>query len=105
MTELEQQANIADQWNGKPKGDRSDDQDSNGTDDIPDPNGTGGIPEGELSVINDDSPFNIDEDMPDGYVLGPEEEGTHLSMCKHKDQLGGPLQRVPRTNKLILEQV
>ena len=105
MTELEQQANIADQWNGKPKGDRSDDQDSNGTDDIPDPNGTGGIPEGELSVINDDSPFNIDEDMPDGYFLGPEQEGTHLSVCKHKDQLGGPLQRVPRTNKLILEQV
>ena len=41
----------------------------------------------------------------DEYLSGSEEEGTNLSARKNKDQVVGPLRKIPRTNKLFLEWV
>jgi hypothetical protein len=104
VTELEQLDNISNQWNGEPKEDQSEDKDSNnGTREIPDPNGISRILQGEPSAVNDNVPFNMDEEMLDKSFSGLGEEDTNLSAHKSGDQLEGPLWKIPKNRQTVLK--
>ena len=72
---------IAGLWDSKPAEDQSEDEDSEaGVDVIPGSNGSSGMPEGYQSPVNNAPPANMDEDMPDEFLLGVGEEDAHISV-------------------------
>ena len=103
MTELKQLDSIAGMWNDKQEEDQSEGKVSNGADNMPELSEIRGIPEGEPSAVNDDGPFNMDEEMSEFYFSRSGAREYKPFRTHEQGSTRRPLKKDPKNRQTILE--